>query len=68
MAGVNLMPDVAVEMLGAWEDWTWDSTWQQWYLEVEESGIGEKSQIFASPWQVQRDGEWVYVGRIGAAH
>jgi hypothetical protein len=68
MAEVNLLPDVAVVMLGAWEDWTWDTTWQQWYLEVDESDIGEKSQIFASPWQVQREGEWAYVGRIGSAH
>lgn len=65
MAGVNLLPDTAVETLGAWEDWVWDSTWRQWYLEVEEVDTGEKSQIFASPWRVQGDGEWVYVGRIG---
>ncbi|KAI4645046.1 hypothetical protein J4E93_005845 [Alternaria ventricosa] len=68
MAGVNLMPTVAVEMLGAWEDWTWDSTWKQWYLDVSENDTEEKSQIFASPWRVQGDGEWVYVGRIGGVN
>jgi hypothetical protein len=68
MAGANLLPHTAAEMLGAWEDWTWDSTWQQWYLEMDEGGIGEKSQIFASPWHVQGDGEWVYDGRIGSVN
>lgn len=64
MAGVNLMPDVAAEMLGAWEDWAWDATVGQWYLDVGERS-GEKIQVFASPWQVQEGGEWVYVGMIG---
>ena len=62
MSGVNLMPNVAAEMLGAWEDWVWDPTWQRWYLQVYEFDTSEKSQIFASPWRIRDDGEWVYVG------
>ncbi|KAL6153644.1 hypothetical protein ACJQWK_11476 [Exserohilum turcicum] len=64
MAGTNLMPDRAAELLGAWEDWEWDAIAQQWYLDMG-PGTSEKIQIFASPWQVQDDGEWVYVGTIG---
>ncbi|KAG9185615.1 hypothetical protein G6011_06946 [Alternaria panax] len=66
MSGTNLMPNTAAEILGAWEDWAWDSKWRQWYLGVEEIDTGEKSQIFASPWRIHDGGEWVYVGRIGA--
>jgi hypothetical protein len=64
MSGANLMPDTAAEMLGAWEDWVWDSMWRRWYLDVDEIDTGEKSQIFASPWRIHADGEWVYVGGI----
>jgi hypothetical protein len=66
MAGVRSMPDVAAEMFGAWEDWAWDATMGQWFLDLVE-GSGEKIQVFASPWRVQEDGEWVYVGMIGRA-
>lgn len=64
MAGTNLMPDRAAELLGAWEDWEWDATARQWYLDMG-SGNSEKIQLFASPWQVREDGEWIYVGTIG---
>jgi hypothetical protein len=63
MAGTDLMPDVAAESLGAWEDWKWDEISRQWYLDMG-SENGEKIQLFASPWRIQEDGEWTYVGTI----
>jgi hypothetical protein len=65
MANTHLLPDAAAEMLGAWEDWVWDDVWQQWYLEVREEGIDEMCHLFPSQWQVQENGEWEYMGRIG---
>lgn len=65
MTGTNLMPNDAAEKLGAWEDWKWDAVAGQWYLDMG-SESGEQVQIFASPWQIQEDGEWVYVGTIGS--
>jgi len=64
MAGTNILPNAAADMFGAWEDWTLDPVWG-WYLDVTEEGTDEKAQVFASPWQVQEDGEWVYVGMLG---
>ncbi|RMZ74218.1 hypothetical protein GMOD_00003224 [Pyrenophora seminiperda CCB06] len=64
VAGNNILPNVAAEMFGAWEDWTWDPV-LGWYLDSKEEGTDEKIQVFASPWQVQEDGEWVYVGMLG---
>jgi hypothetical protein len=61
----NILPDAAAEMFGAWEDWEWDPVWGQWYLEVEEKGTDEKCHVFPSQWQIQENGEWEYVGRIG---
>ena len=65
MANTNILPDAAAETFGAWEDWEWDPVWGQWYLEVEEEGTDEKCQVFPSQWQMQENGEWEYVGRIG---
>jgi hypothetical protein len=65
MANTHLLPDAAAEMLGAWEDWVWDDVWQQWYLEVREEGTDEMCHLFPSQWQVQENGEWEYMGRIG---
>ncbi|USP80976.1 hypothetical protein yc1106_08250 [Curvularia clavata] len=64
MAGTNLLPDTAAEKLGTWEDWEWDAIAGQWYLDMG-SDTGEKIQMFASPWRIQEDGEWLYVGPIG---
>jgi hypothetical protein len=63
MAGANLMPDSATELLGAWEDWQWDPIWKEWYLNVSEED--ETCHIYASRWEVRGNGDWVYVGRIG---
>jgi hypothetical protein len=68
MAGGNLMPDTAAELLGAWEDWEFDPIWGDWCLKLD----GEKEEdagcyLFASKWQVQADGEWVFVGRVSGA-
>jgi hypothetical protein len=65
MANTHLLPDAAAERLGAWEDWVWDDVWCQWYLEVKEEGTDETCHLFPSQWQVQENGEWEYVGRIG---
>jgi hypothetical protein len=64
MANTNILPDVAAEMFGSWDDWAWDSVWKQWYLEVEEEGTDEQCHVFPSQWQVQDNGEWEYVGSI----
>lgn len=64
MAGTNLLPDTAAERLGAWEDWKWDAISGQWYLDMR-SDTGDKIQMFASPWRIQEDGEWLYIGPIG---
>jgi hypothetical protein len=63
MNGANLLPDSAAEMLGSWDDWMWDEVVGEWYLDVSEED--EKCCVFASRWEVQENGEWVYVGRIG---
>ncbi|KAF1852019.1 uncharacterized protein K460DRAFT_325514 [Cucurbitaria berberidis CBS 394.84] len=65
MADANLMPDTAAEMLGAWEDWMWDPSLKEWRLEVKTEGGDGESCICASRWQVQNNGEWVYVGILG---
>lgn len=66
-ADVDLMPDVAAEVLGAWEDWMWDPVGKEWRIEIkgQESGDGG-SYVFPSRWQVQEDGEWVYAGMLRA--
>jgi len=61
MAGTNIIPNESAQMFGAWEDWTWDPV-LGWYLDVREEGTDEKVYVFASPWQVQNNEEWVYVG------
>ncbi|KAI1666523.1 hypothetical protein L13192_08767 [Pyrenophora tritici-repentis] len=63
-ASTNILPNAAAEKLGAWEDWKWHPVWG-WYLDLEDEGSGEKAKIFASPWQVDDDDEWVYVGTLG---
>jgi hypothetical protein len=71
MAGrVGLAPDEAAQMLGAWEDWQWDPAWGEWCLDVsaeeqDADGAGARCCVYASRWQVQADGGWVYVGRAG---
>ena len=68
MANANLMPNTAADVLGAWEDWVWDPVWKEWRLELrEEEGDNGESYMFASRWQIQEDGDWVYVGRLGEA-
>ncbi|KAH7392501.1 hypothetical protein BKA66DRAFT_557793 [Pyrenochaeta sp. MPI-SDFR-AT-0127] len=65
MAHQALAPDTAVEVLGAWEDWTWDPIWGEWFLEMKgEEGDDGRCCIFASRWHVQDDGEWVHVVRF----
>lgn len=64
MATANLMPDTMAELLGSWEDWTWYPLWKEWGLVLQE-GEGDEDgavYIFPSRWQVQEDGDWVYVG------
>jgi len=63
MNGAELEPETAAELLGSWDDWIWDPLWKQWHLDV--SGDDGKMCVFASRWQVQESGEWVYVGRVG---
>jgi hypothetical protein len=65
MANILMQPDTAAEMIGPWEEWLWDEVWGQWYLKVEYEGTDEKCHLFPSQWQVQENGEWEYVGRIG---
>lgn len=61
MNGADISPDTAAEFLGSWDDWTWDPMWQEWYLDVsDEDGA---ACVYASCWQVQESGEWVYIGR-----
>lgn len=67
MAESGLLPDRACELLGAWEDWTWDAGWGEWGVDVSfelEEGREGKCWIFASRWE-ERDGVWVYVGGRG---
>jgi hypothetical protein len=63
MNGADVLPDHAAELLGSWEDWTWDALWKEWYLDVSD----EESQcrVYVSQWQVQESGQWIYVGRHG---
>jgi hypothetical protein len=63
MAGADLQPDAAAEMLGCWEDWVWDPVWKEWYLDVrDEEGA---AYVYASKWQEEEDGGWAYVGNTG---
>jgi hypothetical protein len=65
--GADLMPDVAAEMFGSWEDWTWDPIWKEWYLDVSHETEDEsRCCVYASRWEVRESGEWVYTGRFGA--
>jgi hypothetical protein len=66
MNGRNLLPDGAAEMLGSWDDWSWDAVWKEWFLD-ESTDDGEKCCVYATRWEVREGGEWVYVGRIGSA-
>jgi hypothetical protein len=66
MNGTELQPEFATEMLGSWEDWTWDPAWKEWYLDVsdEEGECG----LYASRWEARQEtnlhGQWVYVGGL----
>jgi hypothetical protein len=65
MNGASLLPDRASEMLGSWEDWTWDDGVGEWCLDVSKEVEGNmRCCIFASRWEVREDGEWVYVGSM----
>ena len=65
-ADVDLMPDTVAEMMGTWEDWMWDPGLKEWFLELKgQEGDDGGSCLFPSQWQVQEDGDWVYVGRLG---
>lgn len=57
-------PEEAAQLLGSWEDWTWDALWKEWYLDVSSVDEGE-CRVYASKWEVRADGEWRYVGRMG---
>ncbi|KAF2829942.1 hypothetical protein CC86DRAFT_317324 [Ophiobolus disseminans] len=61
MNSADLLPDDAAELLGSWDDWAWDPMWKEWYLDV--SDEEERTFVYASRWQVQESGEWMYVGR-----
>lgn len=66
MAFAEITPDSAAEMLGAWEDWTWDPAWGEWCLEMSDSEQDSgRCCIYPSRWHVQESGTWMYVGRIG---
>jgi hypothetical protein len=32
MNGADLLPDTAAELLGSWDDWTWDPLWKEWCI------------------------------------
>lgn len=65
-AGVGIGgPDEAAGLLGNWEDWVWDALWKEWYLDVsDEEG---ECRVYASRWEVQANGQWAYVGRMGGS-
>ncbi|KAH3942159.1 hypothetical protein HBI70_198880 [Parastagonospora nodorum] len=64
MHGMGLQPEIAADMLGCWEDWTWDPAWKEWCLDV--SSEEGRCRLYASRWEVRQEtdpGEpWVYVG------
>ncbi|KAH7075426.1 hypothetical protein BKA63DRAFT_297145 [Paraphoma chrysanthemicola] len=67
MIAPDVKPDFAAEMLGSWEDWAWDPVWKEWYLDVtHEEGEAGRCCVYASRWDVQDGGEWVYAGRFAA--
>jgi hypothetical protein len=63
MSGANLEPESAAELLGSWDDWTWSPLWNEWHLDISDEDT--RTCVFASRWQVQESGEWVYAGRAG---
>lgn len=66
MHGAELQPEIAANMLGSWEDWTWDPAWKEWYLDIsDEEG---ECRLYASRWESRHganpDEQWVYVGSL----
>jgi hypothetical protein len=66
MHGTELQPEIAADMLGCWEDWTWDPAWEEWCLDISDED-GE-CRIYASRWEARQetnpDEPWVYVGGL----
>jgi hypothetical protein len=63
MNGADVLPDYAAEMMGSWEDWTWDPLGKEWYLDVSDKEV--QCRVYVSQWEVQDNGQWIYVGRSG---
>lgn len=64
MNGADLLPNAAAELLGSWDDWTWDPVWGEWCLDV--SNEEEKMFIYANRWRME-GGEWVHTRETGKA-
>jgi hypothetical protein len=63
VADTDLKAESGAQLLGSWDDWTWDPRWKEWYLDVsDEDG---KTCVFTSRWQIDEDNEWVHIGRFG---
>lgn len=59
--------NAALRMITKWDKWKWDSHWGEWTILL--PGDGTTACLYASPWKIQDDGRWAYVGRFrsGAA-
>ncbi|KAF2036223.1 hypothetical protein EK21DRAFT_52338 [Setomelanomma holmii] len=63
ISGTDSTPETAAEMLGSWEDWSWNPLWEEWYLPWSQMDDGSKCCLFTSRWELRENGEFVYTGR-----